>query len=273
MTTVKDNDGEATPDSRIETIAGLAKGLAIIELFGAGFRHLTVADAARETGATRAAARRCLLTLTSLSYLEHDGKLFRPKARLRRLGGVAGQERSLADLAQPVIAGIREKLNESVALTVLDGRESLCIVRSASSWVVSTGVQVGGRLPSYCSATGRVLLGGLDDLEVRNYLLSKEIKRRTAKTVVDPERLFEEIVATRHSGVNFSDEEIELGLRAMAIPIKDASKTIIAAMSVSSSSARVSIDTMRKDYLPVLRDAAIDLQRLLLSDANARPLS
>ena len=257
--------------SRSETMGGLIKGLAIIEMFGAGYNQMTVADAARGSGTTRAAARRCLLTLTTQGYLEHDGKFFRPRARLRRLGGAVADRSSLVDVAKPVLADLRDRLNESTSLAVLDGRSSLFVARAVGSWVVSTGVQVGGRLPAYCSATGRILLGALEDGEIREYLHKTVLEKRSPKTITDAEKIFEIVKASRISGVCFTDEELEIGLRAMAVPVKGKIGNIVAAMSVSASAARVSIRTMKQSYLSALQSASATLSRMMESDDKDEP--
>src|ERR1700693_1789920 len=137
-----------------EGMGGLAKGLAIVEAFSA-HGVMSVADAARAArarAATRASARRCLITLTELGYVEHSGREFRPLTRLRRLGGVASRRDQLALLAQPLLARARDDLAESASLAVLDDDTALFIARAEAEHIVSTGVRVGARLPVYCSA-------------------------------------------------------------------------------------------------------------------------
>jgi IclR family pca regulon transcriptional regulator len=258
-----DATSEDEAKRRTETMGGLAKGLAIIEMFGAGHDRLTLADAARGTDITRAAARRCLLTLVDLGYVSFDGKFFHPLPRLRRLGGRAIDSGSLADRAQPILIDACEQLNESISLAVLDGRESLFVARAESAHIVSTGVQLGGRLPAYCSATGRLLLSGLEDAQIRQYLASTPLIPRTPLTLVDPDAIFARIVETRESGVSFSDEELELGMRALAVAVRNASGDIIAAMSLSTSSARVSLEQMKTRYLPVLKKHVVQLESRL----------
>lgn len=241
---------------RRETMAGLAKGLAIVELLNVGPHGLTVADAARGAGTTRAAARRCLLTLQELGYVAHDGKYFVPLPRLRRLGGGNRNSAVLVERAQSILDEARDRLNEPTSLAVLDGRESLFIARAETTRMVSTGVRVGGRLPAYCSATGRILLGGLDDDEIDAYLRSVEIVARTIHTVTDRPAIRAKIAEARVAGVAYSDEELELGLRALAVPVRDADGQLIAACSLSTSTARKSLAEMTREYLPVVTWAA-----------------
>lgn len=233
-------------------MGGLAKGLAIIEMFARGHEQMTVAEAARGSATTRAAARRCLLTLVQLGYLDHDGKFFTPRPRLRRLGGRTSAGSSLAELAQPILADICDRLDEPISLAVLDNGQSLFIARAEATRIVSTGVRLGGRLPAWCSATGRILLGALDDDEIDAYLAVTVRTPRTPHTVTDAAAIVAAIAAARHTGICCSDEELELGMRSMAVAVADPRGEIVAALSLSTSSARVSLETMQTDYAPHL---------------------
>ncbi|NMH90737.1 helix-turn-helix domain-containing protein [Pseudonocardia bannensis] len=244
-------------------MAGLAKGLAVIEAFGETSSQLTVAEAARLTDVTRAAARRCLLTLTELGYLTHDGKYFRPTPRMLRLGGAYLDTASLPALAQPHLVAARDALAESVSLAVWEDGWSVFVARAEAERIVSTGVRVGARLPGHCSATGRVLLAELPDEAVAGFLTRSRPERRTAKTLVDPAEITRAVEAARADGFAMSDEELELGMRAMAVPVLDTRGRTVAAMSVSASSARVTVEEMRRDFLPVLLDQATRLGRML----------
>ena len=240
---------------RSETMGGLAKGLAIIEMF-AHHERVTVAEAARGSATTRAAARRCLLTLVQLGYVDHDGKFFTARPRLRRLGGRPAEGSSLAEQAQPILADICELLDEPISLAVLEGGQSLFIARAESTRMVSTGVRLGGRLPAWCSATGRLLLGALDDDEIEAYLARTPLTPRTPRTLTRAPEIFAAVVATRESGISYSDEELELGMRSMAVAVRNRRGEMVAALSLSTSSARVSLHTMRTSYAPQLFNGA-----------------
>jgi IclR family pca regulon transcriptional regulator len=244
-------------------MAGLAKGLAVIEAFGDVSSQLTVAEAARRTGVTRAAARRCLLTLTDLGYLTHDGKFFRPTPRMLRLGGAYLDTASLPVLAQPHLVAARDELAESVSLAVWEDGWSVFVARAEAERIVSTGVRVGARLPAHCSATGRVLLAALDDEGLAAYLARGNRARRTVRTLVAPEDVTAAVQAVRVDGHATSDEELELGMRAVAVPVTDARGRTVAAMSVSASSARVTADELHRDFVPVLAGHAARLGRML----------
>jgi IclR family pca regulon transcriptional regulator len=245
-----------------ERMAGLAKGLEIIEEFGRGATQMTVAEAAHAAGISRAAARRCLLTLGDLGFLAYDGKFFSPTPRLGRLGTAYLDTAPMPALARPHLANARDALGESVSLAVLDEGWSLFVARAEAERIVSAGVRVGARVPAYCSATGRVLLAALSEEALDRYL-EGNFERRTALTVVNPKELRRLVGTVRAQGVAFVDEELELGLRALATPVKNSDGQTLAAMSVSTSTARATVEEMRQHFLPALRVQAERLGRML----------
>jgi IclR family transcriptional regulator, pca regulon regulatory protein len=247
---------ESVRASKADTLGALVKGLAIIELFGSGKSRLTVADAAKGVGITRAAARRCLLTLGELGYVAHDGKFFSPTPRLRRLGGPPRPSQSFVEAAQPHLDALRDQLHESVSLAVLEGDTSLFVGRAEAEHIVSTGVKVGRRLPAYCSATGRVLLGVLPDEEIVSMLEQTERPRRTSFTLIDGPSILRAIQVARTEGYACSDEELEIGLRSIAVPIFDTEGQCFASLSLSASASRLSLKTMLANCLPALQERA-----------------
>jgi IclR family pca regulon transcriptional regulator len=244
-------------------MAGLAKGLAIIETFGQTCTQLTVSEAARATGLSRATARRCLLTLTELGYLTHDGKNFRPTPRMVRLGGSYARTDPLPRLAQPHLLAARQELGESVSLAVLEDGAAVFVARAEVERIVSAGVRIGVRLPACSSATGRVLLAALSDAELDVYLADCRPEARTERSVTDLDEIRRRVVAARSRGVAVTDEELELGMRSMATPVKDAQGTIRAALSVSAFTARICLGEMHEQFLPVLKQHAERIGRML----------
>jgi IclR family pca regulon transcriptional regulator len=247
-------------------MGGLAKGLAIIEAF-AIHGVLSVSDAARASGTTRAAARRCLITLTRLGYVDHSGREFRPLPRLRSLGGTMTKRDQIARLAEPILAWARDELAESVSLAVLDNDTALFIARAEAEHIVSTGVRVGAHLPMYCSATGRVLLSQFSDQEIVERIGRKPLRSRTTHTITKISLLLAEIRAVRKRAYAVSDEELELGMRALAVPVIGQNHEIIAAMSVSAASARVRAADLRSHFLPILQSCSRTLSQRI-SNAN-----
>lgn len=246
-----------------EGIAGLAKGLAILEAFASSKGRLTIADAARASGATRASARRCLLTLSELGYVEYDGKFYRPQPRILSLSMAYSEGRSLPQAAQSILAAARDALAESVSLAVFNNDSAFFIARAEAKRLVSSGISIGARAPAYCSATGRVLLSGWDEQKIRAYLGRTHLVPRTKHTLVKKAAILDAIRAAKRQGFAISDEELELGLRSIAVPVFDSRCTLVGAMSASAASARVSVVQMTRDFFPILQRYAEKLGRAL----------
>lgn len=244
-----------------EGMAGLTKGLAILEAFGDRPR-LTISEAAEAAGVTRAAARRCLLTLVEGGYLTHDGKLFSPTPRTLRLGAFMLSD-PLPKLAEPLLAALRDALGESVSLAVLDSDASVFVARAQAERIVSIGVRVGARLPAYGSATGRVLLAALPADALDAYLARCRPERRTDKSLTDLAAIRAAVDRARREGVAVMDEELEIGVWAMAVPVVDSRGAVRAALSVSALAQRISLDEMRGRMLAPLRETAAMIGRRL----------
>lgn len=235
-----------------EYVAGLEKGLAIVEAFGAQRPRLTLSEAAKLTGLSRASARRCLRTLERLGYASFDGKYFRLAPRVLRLGHAYLSSTSIAKVAQPVLESISERTHESASVAILDGAEAVFIARSTIRRSLSVGVGIGTRIPAYCAATGRVLLAALSDAAVAASLRDPAPRKLTPKTIVDVDKLLRILQKVRTQGYAISDEEIELGLRSIAVPIRDSSGGVIAAMSLAVRAQRMQADEMVERLLPAL---------------------
>jgi IclR family pca regulon transcriptional regulator len=246
-----------------EGMGGLAKGLAIIETFSPHRTRLTISDAAEASGTSRASARRCLLTLTELGYLEFDGKYFRPQPRLLALSAVYSGTRSLPQIAQPFLTAARDELHESISLAVLDRDAALFVARAEAERLVTTGISIGTRIDLHCSATGRVLLSAWEDERVSAYLDRAKMEARTRYSLVRKAALREAVRSARRLGFATTDQELEIGLRSIAVPVVDSRGTLVGAMSGSASSARVSLPQMIKGFVPVLRANADALGRVL----------
>ncbi|GAB6983782.1 IclR family transcriptional regulator domain-containing protein [Nocardioides pyridinolyticus] len=249
--------------TRQEAMGGLAKGLAILESFSAEVPRMTVTDASQASGTTPAAARRCLLTLVDLGYLTHDGKYYRPTPRVARLTRAYSATASLPTLGQPCLLAVRDELEQSASLAVLEGGESLFVARAEAARIASAGVRVGTTLPLWASSTGRVLATTLTEDALSAVLEGSQLERRTPKTVVSRSAVRKLIESAREDGVAYTDEELELGVRTMAVPVVDSAGVTQAAMSVSAFAAQVSMSRMRDEFLPVLRREAQRLGRML----------
>jgi IclR family pca regulon transcriptional regulator len=238
-----------------EYVAGLEKGLAIIEAFGIRNGALTLSEAAEITGHSRASARRSLLTLQRLGYVESDGKYFRPAPRVLRLGHAYVTSTSMAKLVQPILEAISERTHESCSLAVLDGTDAVFIARAATRRSLSNGLGLGSRLPAYCAATGRALLAALPQEEAERLLKRTARHPLTPRTRTEIPVLLAMLDEIRGQGYAISNEELELGVRSMAVPIRDSAGRTVASMSLVAASSRHTVESMRESLLPELESA------------------
>ena len=244
-------------------MAGLAKGLAIIEAFGASREFLTVSMAATIAEVSRASARRCLLTLTELGYLVKSGPQFRPTPRMVRLGAAYFETAPLPQLAQAHLDRARDEIGESTALAVLEQGHAMFIARAEAERIVSSVAKIGRRLPAFACATGRVLLSSWTEEEIDIYLMAANATSSTPATVTDGAELKARIHQAAKDQMAYTDEELEEGMVSIAVPVKNHSGQIVAAMSVSASSARISIKEMRREFFPILARHAAALSQML----------
>ena len=239
-----------------EYVQSLDRGLAVIRCFSARAPRLTIADVARETGLTRAAARRFLHTLESLGYVGSSGGQFYLRPRVLELGYAYLSSISVAEIAQEHLIAIAEELHESSSASVLDGHDIVYVARAQTNRIMTIALAVGTRLPAHATSMGRVLLAALPGPALEEYLSTVRLTRLTERTVTDPERLRAEISEVRQRGFCVIDQELELGVRSVAVPVHDADGRTVAAVNASAHAARVRLDTLQKVFLPRLREAA-----------------
>ncbi|HVL75450.1 MAG TPA: IclR family transcriptional regulator C-terminal domain-containing protein [Noviherbaspirillum sp.] len=252
-------DALADPDF----MTSLARGLAVIRTFSDQRRSLTIAQISHRTGISRAAVRRCLHTLRQLGYVDADGNSFALKPKVLTLGYSYLSSTPLTVSALPTLNRISRTLSESCSLAVLDDNEVLYVARSATSRIMSVSLNTGSRLPAYCTSLGRTLLAGLDEHALDDYFSQVTLKAFTERTVVAQRRLREILDEVRRDGYALIDEELEVGLRSIAVPVRGASGGVVAALNVGAQAARISARQMRDEFLPVLREGARELAVLL----------
>ncbi|WP_029003302.1 IclR family transcriptional regulator [Azorhizobium doebereinerae] len=236
-----------------DTLGGFAKGLAVIEAFDETRQRLTIADVARLTGLDRATSRRCLLTLTRLGYADFDGKFFSLTPRILRLGHAYLASTPLPRIVQPYLERLSEATGESCSCSILDGTEIVYVARASQRRVMSIGLAVGSRLPAYCASMGRVLLAALPPGEAEARLRDTARPALTPRTRTDMADLMAELERVRGQGYALVDEELEIGLRAIAIPVLDTNGAVRAAMNIGCQAARVSPERMIETFLPQMQ--------------------
>lgn len=252
--------GRRSGESRGEFVQSLERGLAVIRAFGHDRTRLTLSEVAQETGLTRAAARRFLLTLVELGYVRNEGREFSLRPSILELGYAYLSGLGLPEVAKPFMEEFTAAVQESSSLAVLDGDEIVYVANVVPRRVMTINVSVGSRDPAYCTSLGRVLLAVRSDAEIDEYLETVPLIPRTDCTLTDPEAFREMLRNVRKERYALIDQEFEDGLVALAIPVSDASGSVVAAMNVSAYSLRVGPDALKKKFLPLLRDSVAKIE-------------
>lgn len=252
---------EALTDPSFMT--SLARGLAVLRAFGDARRSLTIAQISHQTGIPRAAVRRCLHTLRQLGYANSDANNFYLTPKVLTLGYSYLSSTPLAVSAQPCLDKISHSLHESSSLAVLDDDQVLYIARAATSRIMSIALNAGSRLPAYCTSLGRVMLANMPTPQLDAYLDRVDLQPYTKHTVGSVQQLREILDGIRQVGYAIVEEELELGLRSIAVPVCGASGRVTAALNVGAGAIRVTRAQMEHGFLPVLRQGAQEMAALL----------
>src|ERR1700729_2124050 len=262
-------DDAATAPRNSDFVQSLDRGLAVIRAFGPDREKLSLSEVARETGLTRAAARRFLLTLVKLGYVRNDGREVSLRPRVLELGYAYLSGLALPEVAAPHMEELVARLHESSSISVLDGLQIVYVVRVPTKRIMTVAISVGTRFPAYATSMGRVLLADLPDGELERYLAEATFERLTARTVTEPDRLRLIVREVAGQGYAIVDQELEEGLRAVAAPIRGAADVGTAAINGSAHASRVSMAAMRSQILPALLDTA----RQIEADLKAQSVS
>lgn len=246
-----------------DIMGGLAKGLAVIETFGTDRPRQSISDVAAASGLDRATARRCLLTLVHQGYADWDGKFFTLTPRVLRLGTACLASMPMPAIVQPALDALSDRIGESSSVSILDGDEIVYVARAAQRKVMSISLMPGSRLPAYCTSMGRVMLAALPEAEVRARLGAAPLPARTPLTLTAPEAILAELVRIRAEGFAMIDQEVELGLRSVAVPLANARGQVVAALNLGLAAGPESLEAMAARLVPELRAVAAGLRGLL----------
>ncbi|MGV7181059.1 IclR family transcriptional regulator C-terminal domain-containing protein [Xanthomonas axonopodis] len=244
-------------------MTSLGRGLVVLSVFAQHAREVTMSQISLETGISRAAVRRVLHTLAKLGYVGEQGRGYVLLPRVLGIGGAYAASSSMTAAAQPVLDGLRDQLHESCSLGVLDGDDLLYVARSETVRIMSIGLRPGTRLPAYCTSMGRVLLAALPGDTLQAYLERTTLRPRTDRTVTQASALLEVLARTRREGMCLTDQELEIGLRSIAVPVRNLHGEVIAALNIGAQAGRVSLQTMQTQLLEPLKQAAQRLGTLL----------
>ncbi|MGA7225970.1 MAG: IclR family transcriptional regulator C-terminal domain-containing protein [Candidatus Acidiferrales bacterium] len=260
-----------TPSAQIDALTGdpdfmtsLARGLAVIQAFSQKKRQLTISQVSAKTGFSRAAVRRCLYTLAKLGFAgSDDNRHFYLRPRVLALGHSYISSMPLATAAQPVLEHFSRLLHESCSIATLDGLDIVYVARANVTRIMAIDLGVGSRLPAFCTSMGRVLLAHVPPDELESFLARIQFTRYTERTIITADKLRPVLRLVLRNGYAIVDQELELGLRSMAVPIQNPSGKVVAAVNVGAHAQRVSNQDMLNKFLPHLQSAAQELSMLL----------
>jgi IclR family pca regulon transcriptional regulator len=254
------DDGGGRPR---EFIQSLERGLAIIRAFGPTAPEQSVGQIAGRTGLTRATARRFLITLTELGYVETDGRLFRLTPKVLELGYSFLSGLRFADVTLPHLERLVAEVDEDSEASILYGADVVYVARVPSSKMMTVPINVGGRMPAHTTAMGKALLAALPDDQLEAYLATAGLPAFLPRTVTDPAVLRRQLALVREAGYAIVDQELEEGLIAIATVVRDRSGTAVGAINLSTNILRRTVDSLREDLRePLLRTARLIEQDL-----------
>jgi IclR family pca regulon transcriptional regulator len=254
------------PKTDPDFMLSLARGLAVMRALAEEGPRLSIGDVARITRVSRASAGRCLHTLETLGYAAATQGTYVLTPMVLSLAsnylaaapnqfGVS----AIARMAQPVLERVSKQLNESASLAVLDDADIIYVARAAARRILSVELEVGSRLPAACTSMGRVLLANLSgDLRSR-YLNKMKLHAYTPHTIVNKARLRAELDRIRAQGYAIVDQELEIGLRSIAVPVRRKDDVVVAALNAGVHVARADSRALCREFLPVLQRAAEDI--------------
>lgn len=246
-----------------DLIAGLQKGLALMQLFSEDHPRLTVPLAASLSGLTQSATRRFLLTLVHERFVETDGRHYWLTAKALRIGQAYVDSAQLPRMLRPIVEQVARTTQEHVSVGVRDGDDIIHVVRSRYSHVSSLSIRPGSRLPLYCTASGRVWLATLEPDELQAYLDGVELRALTPYTRTSVAALQEELARVREQGFCCVDQEYEVGMAVLSVPLRDRKGELKASLSITTQVARLSTQAMQQRYLPALYEAQALLRPVL----------
>ena len=251
-------------------VQSFARGLSIITCFGADNPVMTLSEIAERVNLSRAAARRFLLTLENLGYVSLDGRNFQLTAKVLDLGYGYLSSLSLPEIAQPHLEVLASKVHESASASVLDGTDIVYVARVPIRRIMSVKINIGTRMPAHATSMGRVMLAGLATPNLKAMISNLEIPKYTRNTITSKSLLLQEINKVKTQGWSINDQELEYGLRSIAVPIFNKTEEIIASINISTTAQSNSLESMEATFLPELKLTAKKISDDL---ASTRPFS
>jgi len=260
------SDGEDDPDF----VRALARGLQVIEAFDAAQEPQTLSELSIKVGLSRGSTRRLLLTLEHLGYVGSAAGRFFLLPRTLRLGHAFLSSQPVWHLTRSYLEKLVTATGESASIAILDETDIVYVARVSARRLVNDTIGIGTRFPAYANSMGKVLLAALAEKELKRRLLKLSLRRITEHTIVDRSELVSEIQKVRKNGWAINDQEMQLGLRSIAVPLRDSETNIVAALNLSTNPARASLKTLEKQYLPLLMECANELSAMIAWHRNVR---
>lgn len=257
MTTENPQVANQQEDKPIEVVQSLVKGLAVIQAFNKQQPKMTLSEVATSTGFSRAASRRFLQTLVVEGYAKQEGKQFSLTAKILNLGFSYLSTQDIWQHGKPLMQQLVEQLNESCSAAVLEGDDVVYVARVATTKrIMSISLNVGTRLPAFATSLGRVLLAELSDFELDKFLSRCEMKQHTDYTLTDKAQLIAKIGQVKQQGYCVVEQELELGLTSISVPVVDSTGSVVAALSISTHVSQTNSQQLLKTILPALQACA-----------------
>ncbi|QDL95988.1 helix-turn-helix domain-containing protein [Rhodopseudomonas palustris] len=264
MPKLKRPAADDAPTESAEFIESLSRGLRVIEAFGTEKRPMTLSDVAKACDLPRATARRVLLTLQSAGYVSSDDRLFALTPRVLGLASAYLASNQISAVLQPLMDRVSASAKEVCSLAILDGDDAVFVARASPARVFSAGIDLGYRLPLFCTSVGRVLLSRLDNSELTATINGMTLTRQTEETITDKQTVIATIIADRTKGYSLVDREAEPGFRSVAVPIRRYDGAIVAAANIGAHVDRITTGEMIDRFLPLLQTMAEEARPLMM---------
>jgi IclR family transcriptional regulator, pca regulon regulatory protein len=245
--------GDASAMARREVMGGLAKGLEVLRTFSRAKPHMTLSEIAARAGLPAATARRCLNTFEELGYVTRNGRQFLLRPKVLEIGAVYLESMDIESLTRTHLEEMARETGDSAAMAVLSGTEVVYVARASARTLVRMEAHVGSHFPAYATSMGRVLLSGLTADRLAEYFAKAKLEKLTDKTVTDRAELEKLIAGARRDGYSAVEEELALGVVALAVPVLDAAGRVVASLNSSSHARHASGASLVAQRLPTLQ--------------------
>jgi IclR family pca regulon transcriptional regulator len=264
MPKLKRTEEEKKAREGVEFIESLDRGLRVLQSFGIDRRPMTLSDIAKTANLPRATVRRILMTLKKSGFVSGDERLFSLTPRVLLLASAYLTSNQISTVMQPLMDEVAATAKEVCSVAILDDDEVVFVARSSPARIFSAGLDIGYRLPAFCTSVGRVLLSRLPNDELARTIEAMTLKAQTARTLMDKPTLIATIIADRTKGYSLVDREAEEGFRSISVPIRRYDGTIVAAANIGAHVDRITTGEMIDRFLPLLKEMSVSAMPLLV---------